>query len=96
MKIHGDRLPSRHLIIDLLFLSGTQLTLLLAISMAAAPWVYFALYVAPLLTLTSAFEAFRSFSEHVLPGDAPTSEAERHRLLSRPISGAGVAYPRST
>jgi fatty acid desaturase len=64
--------------IDLIALFGIQLVILGAISLLSSPMVYFALYVAPLVTLTAFFEAIRSFSEHVLPG-APTCEAEADR-----------------
>ena len=64
--------------IDLTALFGIQFVILIAISLLSSPIVYFALYVAPLVTLTAFFEAIRSFSEHVLPG-APTCEAEETR-----------------
>jgi fatty acid desaturase len=64
--------------IDLMALFGIQLVILVAISLLSSPIVYFALYVAPLVTLTAFFEAIRSFSEHVLPG-SPTCEAEENR-----------------
>jgi fatty acid desaturase len=64
--------------IDLMALFGIQFVILCAISLLSSPIVYFALYVAPLVTLTAFFEAIRSFSEHVLPG-APTCEAEQDR-----------------
>ena len=64
--------------IDLIALFGVQLVILSAISLLSSPIVYFALYFAPLVTLTAFFEAIRSFSEHVLPG-TPTCEAEGDR-----------------
>ena len=76
----GDKstIPFAKTRIDLVALFGIQLVVLIAISLLSSPIVYFALYFAPLVTLTAFFEAIRSFSEHVLPG-APTCEAEQDR-----------------
>src|SRR5882757_9497755 len=79
-KQHGagaaeSAIPVAKTKIDLIALFGIQLVILIAISLLSSPIVYFALYVAPLVTLTAFFEAIRSFSEHVLPG-APTCDAE--------------------
>jgi fatty acid desaturase len=73
-------LPFAKTRIDLMALFGIQLVILIAIGLLSSPIVYFALYVAPLVTLTAFFEAIRSFSEHVLPG-APTCEAEENRTF---------------
>src|SRR5882757_6649779 len=82
-KQHGagaaeSAIPVAKTKIDLIALFGIQLVILIAISLLSSPIVYFALYVAPLVTLTAFFEAIRSFSEHVLPG-APTCDAEETR-----------------
>jgi hypothetical protein len=55
-----------------------QVGMLAMFTLLAQWWVYFVLYVLPLSTMTSFFEAIRSFSEHVLPGK-PTNKAEENR-----------------
>ena len=72
------QIPHAKARIDLIALFGIQLLVLGVISVAASPIVYFAFFLLPLATLTSFFEAVRSFSEHVLPGVA-TTDAERNR-----------------
>ncbi|MFC4273507.1 hypothetical protein GQF03_06940 [Sneathiella chungangensis] len=64
--------------VDLVALFAVQLLMFICISLLSSPFVYVLLYVLPLSTLTSFFELMRSFSEHVLPGQA-TCEAEEKR-----------------
>jgi fatty acid desaturase len=64
--------------IDLMALFVTQLAVFIVMSLLSSPLIYFTLYMLPLATLTAFFEAIRSFSEHVLPGEA-TCEAEASR-----------------
>lgn len=75
---HQTTIPLAKTKIDFLALFGVQIVILTVISLLSSPIVYFALYFAPLVTLTSFFEAIRSFSEHVLPGK-PGCEAEETR-----------------
>ncbi len=74
----ADAVPFAKTRIDLMALFMTQFAVLTAISLLSSPIVYFTLYLLPLATLTAFFEAIRSFSEHVLPGEA-TCEAEGAR-----------------
>lgn len=67
--------------IDLSALILVQAIVFSIIALLATPWVYFLLYLAPMVTLTAFFEAIRSFSEHVLPGEIPTTDTERERLF---------------
>lgn len=67
--------------IDLVALFSMQAVLFIAMTAVSSPIVYFALYVLPLSTLTAFLEALRSFSEHVVPGHAHESEAERRRCF---------------
>ena len=73
----GD-LPARLSRIDLAAFAVVQLAMFALFATTAVWWLYFALYVIPLSTVTALLEALRSFSEHVLPGTA-TNDAERHR-----------------
>lgn len=50
-------------------------------TIVSSPWVYVFLFLLPIVTLTSFFEAIRAFSEHVLPGEIPTCPAEHKRLF---------------
>jgi fatty acid desaturase len=85
-------LPARQRRQDLAALGGSQLAVLAFFWLASAPWVYVAFYLAPLVTLTSLFEALRSFSEHVLPGATATSVPERHRLYFMDASRAELFF----
>jgi fatty acid desaturase len=76
-----DRETSSKAITDLACLMLCQLVVLGLTWRLSAFWVYPLLYVAPIVTLTAFFEALRSFSEHVLPGETPTKYPEEHRLF---------------
>jgi len=64
---------------DFIWLIAIQVGILAYFTLASSWWVYFAFYLAPLATLTTLFEAIRSFSEHVLPGGEPQNDAEQNR-----------------
>ncbi|MGM4955704.1 fatty acid desaturase family protein [Bradyrhizobium barranii] len=77
-KVALPAIPAAKTKIDLAALMAVQLTALIVMTWTSSLLVYVCLYVLPLATLTAFFEAIRSFSEHVLPGDA-TCEAEENR-----------------
>ncbi|HEX2841190.1 fatty acid desaturase family protein [Hyphomicrobium sp.] len=82
-KPEGSRpsIPAAKARIDLVALAAVQLVLLVTMTATSSFWVYVVLYVLPLSTLTAFFEAVRSFSEHVLPGQATCAAEEDRRFF---------------
>jgi fatty acid desaturase len=78
---------SRPMIVDLAAAVGLQSIVFAVFWMTSAWWVYFLFLLLPLATLTSFFEAVRSFSEHVLPGERAAAPAEEARLFYMDASG---------
>ncbi|MBX9722828.1 MAG: fatty acid desaturase [Candidatus Obscuribacterales bacterium] len=67
-------------VIDLVCLLACQFTVMVLIWSCSDFWVYPVMYVGPIVTLSAFFEAVRSFSEHVLPGEDAQDYADEHRL----------------
>ena len=65
--------------IDICAILVVQGILFASMSLVASPWVYVLLFFCPIVTLTCLFESFRSFSEHVLPGDQSRNVPEELR-----------------
>lgn len=67
--------------IDLIVLLAVQGFIFLLFCFVSSPFAYFLFFIGPIVTLTAFFEAVRSFSEHVLPGQVPTNIPEELRLF---------------
>jgi len=83
----ANSVASARISVDLAAVLIIQAVVVGAIWATSAWWVYFVFLLLPLATLTSFFEAVRSFSEHVLPGERGASPAEEARLFYMDASG---------